>query len=216
MPATSTSVADRRRLAASVAAGTTLGVVGPVLGVVGAVPLAVGVALAAPLYAVGHVVTRVTTGRQASPAPPPPASEDQEVLASLDQLQSAVDGKVPPAVSARIDRVAAVVRETVPRLDNLGPGSLQAHAVLRTATSYLPEAVNAYVRLPRSFADRRPVSGGKTSLMVLCDQLDLLGSKMDDVFDAVCRHDADALVAHGRFLDDKFGSGSLALDPHQR
>jgi len=151
-----------------------------------------------------------------APPPPPPLSEDDEILQSLERLQQAVAGKVPGTVSARIDKVAGIVRDTVPRLDNLGPGSLEAHNVLRTATSYLPEAVNAYLRLPRSFADSRPVSGGKTSLTVLCDQLDLLGSKMGDVFDAVCRADADALIAHGRFLAEKFGSGTLALDPLQR
>lgn len=148
--------------------------------------------------------------------PPVRSSDDDEILASLDRLQAAIAGKVPDMVVARVDRVAGLVRETVPRLSNLGPGSLTAHSVLRTATSYLPEAVAAYMRLPRAFADQRPVSNGKTSLTVLCDQLDLLGSKMDEVFDAVCRADADALIAHGRFLAEKFGSGELALDPKLR
>ena len=143
-------------------------------------------------------------------------SPDDEILVSLSGLQRAVVGKVPDMVVARIDRIANIVAQTVPRLGNLGPGSRQAHDVLRTATSYLPEAVTAYMRLPRSFADHRRVSGGKTSLAVLCDQLDLLGSKMDDVFDAVNRADADALIAHGRFLAEKFGSGTLAIDPLQR
>jgi hypothetical protein len=119
-------------------------------------------------------------------------------------------------VQARIDHIAGTVRETIPRLDQLGSGSEQAHAVVRTATNYLPEAVAAYLRLPREFADRRAVSGSKTSLAVLCDQLDLLSSRMDDVFDAACRADADALIAHGRFLAEKFGSGALALDPEKR
>jgi hypothetical protein len=39
---------------------------------------------------------------------------------------------------------------------------------------------------------------------------------MDDVFDAVCRADADALIAHGRFLAEKFSSGEIALDPQRR
>ena len=155
-------------------------------------------------------------GRRAAAPPAPVRSDDDEILTSLSALQGAIVGRVPDMVLARVDRVSTVVRETVPRLGNLGPGSVTAHDVLRTATSYMPEAVNAYLRLPRSFADRRPVSNGKTSLAVLCDQLDLLGSKMDDVFDAVCRADADALIAHGRFLAEKFGSGSLALDPHLR
>jgi len=76
---------------------------------------------------------------------------------------------------------------------------------MATATNYLPEAIGAYLRLPRSWADSRPVEGGRTSLMVLCDQLDLLADTMDEVLDAVCRGDADALVAHGRFLAEKFG-----------
>jgi hypothetical protein len=96
----------------------------------------------------------------------------------------------------------------------LGAGSRQAHTVVATATSYLPEAVGGYLRLPRDFADRRVVSKGKTSLMVLCDQLDLLGATLDKISDAVSRADADALVAHGLFLAEKFGGGSgLELAP---
>ena len=48
---------------------------------------------------------------------------------------------------------------------------------------------------------------------MLCDQLDLLGAKMDEVFDAVCRADADALIVHGRFLAEKFGTGSALTLP---
>jgi hypothetical protein len=109
------------------------------------------------------------------------------------------------------------VRDTIPRLSNLGGGSLQAYNVMATATDYLPEAIGGYLRLPRQFADNRPVDRGKTSLMILIDQLDLLAATMDRVFDAVCRADADALVAHGRFLAEKFGAastgGALSLGP---
>ena len=89
---------------------------------------------------------------------------------------------------------------------------------MATATDYLPEAVGGYLRLPRQFADNRPVDRGKSSLMVLIDQLDLLAATMDKIFDAVCRADADALVAHGRFLSEKFGAASTggALDVGSR
>src|SRR6266576_4323008 len=148
--------------------------------------------------------------------PPAAPDADADIFAALDAFIADTQGKVPPIVEARILRIATIVRQTSPRRDQLGTGSADAHAVVRTATSYLPEAVAAYLRLPRDFADRRAVSGGKTSLAVLCDQLDLLGSKMDDLFDAACRADADALIAHGRFLAEKFGSGALALDPEKR
>jgi hypothetical protein len=60
------------------------------------------------------------------------------------------------------------------------------------------------------------VDGGRSSLLVLIDQLDILGRTMDQVLDAVNASDAVALVAHGRFLAEKFGpasqGGSLGLD----
>ncbi len=53
--------------------------------------------------------------------------------------------------------------------------------------------------------------------MLLVDQLDLLGTTMDKVYDAVCRADAEAIIVHGAFLDQKFGQASsggvLGLGP---
>lgn len=143
------------------------------------------------------------------PPAPTPAS-------LLDSFEKEIEGKVPQEVVARVQRIVSTVRETLPRLDNLGPGSYTAHTVVATATSYLPEAVGSYLRLPRKIADTRPVSGHKTSLMVLIDQLDLLAAEMDKVLLAASMQDADALIAHGRFLAEKFGSGALALDPARR
>ena len=145
----------------------------------------------------------------------PPAPTSDDLLAALDRVESMVaDGAVPAPVASRVRRVDQVVRDTIPRLPSLGAGSPQAYSVMATATDYLPEAVGGYLRLPRQFADNRPVDRGKSSLMVLIDQLDLLAATMDKVFDAVCRADADALVTHGRFLAEKFGSASTggALD----
>jgi hypothetical protein len=187
------------------------------VGVVGAVAAAV----LPPVALVGAVAAAIAGGVATAAArrrpPPPPRLElpavptGDQLLAAVDKVEQQVAGKVPPTVSSRVKRICATVRDTIPRLDQLGPGNAEAHAVMATATSYLPEAVGAYMRLPRAWADRRPVANGKTSLMVLCDQLDLLAYKMDQIFDAVCRADADALVAHGAFLQEKFGTGSLEL-----
>lgn len=139
----------------------------------------------------------------------PRVPTSQDILDAVDRVEAlAADGQVPGPVTFRVRRVCAVVRQTVPRLDTLGPGSEQAHAVVSTATSYLPEALGGYLRLPRDWADRRPIEGGKTALMLLIDQLDLLAATMDDISDAVLRADAAALIAHGAFLEEKFGRGS--------
>ena len=151
--------------------------------------------------------SRGDRAESAAPLPGVPTSDD--LLGAIDRVElQARDGKVPGMVQSRLGRVARVVRDTVPRLETLGQGSVQAYSVMATATNYLPDAIGGYLRLPREFADKRPVDRGKTSLMILIDQLDLLAATMDKVFDAVCRADAEALVVHGRFLEEKFGGAS--------
>ena len=86
---------------------------------------------------------------------------------------------------------------------------------MATATDYLPVAIGNYLRLPRDWADTRPIAAGKSSVMLLVDQLDLLGATMDKVADAINRSDAEAIIVHGAFLEEKFGhasaGGSLGL-----
>lgn len=146
--------------------------------------------------------------------PAPPTADD--VYAALDQTEELLTSTaLPSVVTARGQRVVDTVRDTVPRLKKLS-GSDLGYTIIATATDYLPEAIGGYQRLPRRYADTRPVDGAKTSLMVLVDQLDLLGLTMDRVFDAVFREDARELVAQGRFIAEKFGSsgsgGTLQID----
>ena len=153
--------------------------------------------------------------RRSEPAPEPALElphvpTGEELLASVDRIEADIataarQNRVPDLVISRVRRVCATARDTIPRLGQLGGDQRDVHSVMATVTSYLPEALGAYLRLPRSFADRRPVDRGKTSLMVLVDQLDLLAVTMDNIFEAACRADAEALVAHGRFLEEKFG-----------
>lgn len=147
--------------------------------------------------------------------PGPPTTE--QLLAALDAIEEqARAGKVPGVVLSRLLRVTRIVRETLPRLATLGIGSAQGFSVMATATDYLPVAIGNYLRLPRDWADTRPIANGKSSVMLLVDQLDLLGSTMDKVFDAVARADAQAIIVHGAFLEQKFGhaseGGALGLD----
>lgn len=136
----------------------------------------------------------------------PPAPTEQDILASLNRVHAMLrEGNAPPVVISRVVRIARTINATLPRLRNLGLGSMESYSVVATATDYLPEAVGGYLRLPREWADTRPIDGYKTSLMVLIDQLELLGSTMDSIFDAANRADAQALLAHGLFLQSKFG-----------
>ena len=146
----------------------------------------------------------------------PPTTE--QLLGALDAIElQAREGRVPGVVLSRLLRVTRIVRQTLPRLANLGLGSSQGYSVMATATDYLPVAIGNYLRLPRDWADTRPIAAGKSSVMLLVDQLDLLGTTMDKVYDAVCRADAEAIIVHGAFLEQKFGQasagGALGLGP---
>ena len=134
------------------------------------------------------------------------APTEQDINASLAGVDALVnDPAVPAVVRARALRVTNAVRQTLPRLAILGLGSYDAYSVVATATDYLPEAIGAYLRLPRDWADSRPVENGKTSLLLLIDQLDLLATTMDAIYDAANTTDAAALISHGRFLQERFG-----------
>lgn len=158
--------------------------------------------------------------KDAEPAPPSVGSTaptEADIRTALeDTLALAAQSSLPAFVMSRVRRIADIIDKTLPRLANLGLGSYDGYSVVATATDYLPEALNGYLRLPREWADRRPLRNGKTALLLLIDQLDLLLSTMDKIYDAVIRADAQALVAHGQFLQEKFGHTVAAASPPVR
>jgi hypothetical protein len=120
-------------------------------------------------------------------------------------------GRVPDDVLAAVGRVHARLREVLERADALPPGSPDAFVVERTALDYLPAALESYLNLPRGYANRVQVSAGRTPRQVLLDQLALLEAKLGEVLDAVARGDTDRLLAHGRFLEDRFGRSEVDI-----
>jgi len=146
-----------------------------------------------------------------APAPPTP-SDIEAALASAERMVA--DAAAPAPVVSRVTRITTTVRALLPRLATMGLASMDSYNVVATATDYLPESLASYLALPRDWADTRPVAGGKSSLLLLIDQLDLLATSMNRMYDAANRADASALVAQGKFLDAKFGGhhSTITLD----
>jgi hypothetical protein len=134
---------------------------------------------------------------------------DPALVAALGAQQQLRRHNAPPTVRAKVDRTIKSVRRLLPLLDRLGPGSAQAHLVRASATNYLPTAVAAYLKLPRELADTQPVSGGKTGLDLLCEQLDLINTALDKVAITAATDDAKDLIVHGMFLEDKFAASRM-------
>jgi hypothetical protein len=186
--------------------GTSLAVIGPVLALAGVLAPPVGLVLAPALYAVGAL---------AAPARKKPelasGVDASDVQQSLADLKRRVHGRVPADVEDRVQRIATTITDILPRADALGAGSDARYVLAKTATDYLPSTLQAYLDMPRSYADNKVVTNGKTPHVLLCDQLDVLSEQMEEVSDAVNRSDIDKLLANGRFLDEKFGHGPLDL-----
>jgi hypothetical protein len=184
--------------------GMILAVGGPVLALTGVVAAPVGLALTPVLYAIGALVApsrrrvNVTAG-----------IDPHDVRRSLDEIQRRIYGRVPSDIGRKVAALAKTITELLPRADALG--AVAQHVLVRSATDYLPTSLQAYLDLPRAYADRQVVADGKTPLQLLSEQLDVLSRQIDQVAAAVNRADTDKLIAHGRFLAEKFGHGTLDI-----
>ena len=133
--------------------------------------------------------------------------DPMQVQRSLSEEIAAVAGRVPPAITIRIQRIELTIRsEILPRLDCLPLGAPELYLVERTARDFLPTAVETYLRLPGGYASSR----GATAYQVLVDQLELLEAQMRRVAEVVHRADMDRLLAHRRFLEDRFNRLDLS------
>jgi hypothetical protein len=134
-----------------------------------------------------------------------------DLRASLSHQVGAVKGKVPVDVYQKVLSIEQTILGILPKIDRLGPGSQDAFVVQKTVTDYLPSTLQAYLNLPRAYATVHRLSDGRTASQVLLEQLTLLDTKLEAVADAVNKNDADALLANGRFLEDRFGKSALSL-----
>lgn len=163
------------------------------------------------LYAIGVLVTppERTAAVQVDEVA---AADPAEVRAGLDNLLVALRNDVAEDLYAKVVSIRSSILAT------LGDGSggdvsdPNVYLIRATALSYLPEAFETYLRLPRAFAERRAVADGRTPHDVLLEQLDLMDRRLADVADSIVRHDSEELLANGRFIAEKFRVSSLRLD----
>lgn len=189
-------------------AGCGLAIAAPILAVTGLVAPPVALALVPVLYAAGALAAP-GTGRIDLVAGLDPG----DVKRSLRTIRSAVDGRVNRSVSARVDQICSLIEELLPRVREFGPASREMHILVRTATDYLPATVEPYLALPRFYAEHKVVSEGRTATRILCDQLDILKDRLEQIGEALARSDSEKLLANGRFLADKFGHEGIELPP---
>ena len=186
--------------------GCALAVVGPALAVAGVLAPPVGLALVPVLYAIGAVAAPARRRVDIVAG-----LELHDVQRSLEQLQRRTLARVPDRIALKVTRIATTIVEILPRAGALGAGSPGPYVLVACATDYLPTALQRYLDLPRAYADRHVVADGKTPLDLLAEQLDLLSNEIDEIVENINAADSGKLIAHGRFLAEKFGHGPLDI-----
>jgi hypothetical protein len=186
--------------------GSLLALVGLVLfftGLIGALwpVIVIGLYLIGVLVTPGNATVDLRSG-----------FDPDDIRHALETEVRAVSGRVSPDVLAKVQSIQQIILGILPRSGALPPGSPELFVVQRTATDYLPTALESYLNLPRAYATLHRVQDGKTPQQVLVDQLTLLESKMGEVADDVHRNDTDRLLANGRFLEERFGQSALSLE----
>ncbi len=162
------------------------------------------------LYAIGFLLV---PGETALSLRLDATNDSSAIKSQLDRLLRQIRGKVAADIYERASSIRDSILLTLPDdgsgFDGTDPS---VYLIRQTALDYLPAALTAYLSLPSSYADRAIVPGGKTPHQVLLDQLGLMDARMREVADDIVRHDSERLIAHGRFLAERFGTSSLDLD----
>lgn len=186
---------------------STPNIVGCTLGLLALLALFAGLiksfwpVIVAGLYAIGYVATPRASVESLSGAAVVSAPDIKRQLADLlAKIRKKVSSPVYDKVKSINDSIVALL----PHLSKMDRTDNSLHVVRQTATDYLPHMLENYLSLPPAFARFHPVRGDRTAREYLLEQLDILDAEMREILNKVLTDDTEALIAHGRFLKDKF------------
>lgn len=198
---------------------STPNIVGSALGILGLLFFFTGLIqdfwflIVVGLYGVGLVVTprnpqyEFTLRNQLSVA---------ELRQALEALVNTIHKHVPDDIYAKVLSIKESILSILPQITDINSADHNLHVIRQTVLDYLPEALQNYLNLPPAFANLHPVKNGKTARQLLGEQLDLLDHQMKEIVEDIHRDDAQKLVVHGRFLEDKFRDADLLFGLNQR
>ncbi|ALW88982.1 hypothetical protein [Deinococcus actinosclerus] len=145
-------------------------------------------------------------GGTPAPAPATPAVGEGPLAAYL------ADARLPAQARAQLVALNLRTQEALTLLRDQGLEGTEGFFVARAIREeYAPEAVQAYLKLPRSLADTGVIEGGKTGAALLTEQLELLLDGVQDIIAGSLKSGGQALVTHGRFLRERFAKAEQDL-----
>jgi len=130
----------------------------------------------------------------------------EQTLDRLDELIRRASPHLAEDMRRSLASIRSSVAEVLPRLlGSQGSGGGDALFTVReTVLNYLPQTLANYVALPAAFRASHVLAEGKTARQLLLEQLALLDGQLKEVVAHVASSDAQALMANGAFLRQRF------------
>lgn len=194
---------------------STPNIVGSLLGLAGLMLFFLGVIqdfwlfIVVGLYLIGVLVTPKQTAYDLSIQTQVSA---EEIRAQLDALVRKLQKHAPVEVIAKVESIKTSIVSILPILAASNLGDRNVFTIRQTVFEYLPTALENYLSLPPAFANLHPVRDGKTARQLLNEQLDILDREMKEIVVDMSANDTQKLLAHGRFLEQKFNQADFLGD----
>jgi hypothetical protein len=157
--------------------------------------------ITAALYAAGYFATPAPHILDAGLAQ---SLSFEDLVERLDRIIRDAQSQLQPAMIAHLESIRRSITEVLPKLADAQGFNDDLYTVRETVLRYLPETLANYVALPPAFRASRALKGGQTARDLMTEQLTILDDQLKEVVDNVARGDAEALLANGKFLEDKF------------
>lgn len=133
----------------------------------------------------------------------------EEIHEELERLMRKIQGKVSEEILAKVNSIRLSILDILPLIVDVNAANHDIFVIRQTALDYLPNALENYLNLPPAYARLHAVRDRKTAQQLLLEQLDLLDHEMKEIVADFNQDNTQKLMAHGRFLQDKFYEGDV-------
>lgn len=132
-----------------------------------------------------------------------------EIRKELNSLTFKIRRKVSKQILQRVKSIKESIFVILPYISDVNSSDPNVYIIRRTALEYLPKTLENYLKLPPAYARFHPVRDGKTAEQILEEQLAILDREMKEIVIDHSKNDVQAMLAHGRFLEEKFNESEL-------
>lgn len=135
------------------------------------------------------------------------AATQAEIHEKLLQMDRRLRRRVPKEIYGKFAAIRKSIEEILPYILDINSADPHIFTIRQTALVYLPKALENYLNLPPEYARFHPVQGKKTAQALMLEQLTILEREMKEIADDFHKNDSQRLIAHGRFLEERFRTG---------